>query len=526
MAKFNKIVLLACTLMLVVWYASSAIGAQEMELYGNVAVNDTYVTVVAKAKGIIADGGWIVIDPYTDECEVRKITGINGEILSFDDGLDYAHSDGGLVYWSAESIVNVKWFGATGNGTTNDYQSIQRAIDSLYPIGGKVDIPSGVYNIGTSSLLLDGDILLLGDGLSTTIQYTGTSAALKINTGKGIACQGVKVKRLRFDGNDTGKIGILLGNSDLSPYSAGGILEQVSVTRFVDYGIKSICSQYLVMRGVGVKQCGVGILFEHTPGLYNVAAHLYDCTFLYNTKQGVYIKNLYSSSFVGCHFSDNGEEGVYLERSVSYIPTGISFLNCYIQNNNASRNNGYYQFYAEQTSGQFFRNINVRYCHFHGAGIGNKHVGLEFLQKGSSWAHNYYTSPDTNYGTLERYNEMTMEGEDPSNWAIGPNNKVFFGGKQIDYVIAFGSSDTTPSVANGRLFKTNNFNAATIIRDFDEGFVGQEITVLIGDDNTTVDFTAGNLKGNGGSDWSPSQGDNMTCIYDGLNWYCDVNTNR
>ena len=91
-------------------------------------------------------------------------------------------------------------------------------------------------------------------------------------------------------------------------------------------------------------------------------------------------------------------------------------------------------------------------------------------------------------------------------------------------VVSFAAGDTTPSVANGNVFKTANTGATTITM-FDDGVAGQKITVIIGDGNTTLDFTGTNLKGNGGADWPSTTNDHMTCIYDGTNWYCDVSDN-
>ena len=88
----------------------------------------------------------------------------------------------------------------------------------------------------------------------------------------------------------------------------------------------------------------------------------------------------------------------------------------------------------------------------------------------------------------------------------------------------FTDQDATPSVltsAQNKLFKTGN-TVATTITDFDDGYVGQEIWVVIGDSNTTIDFTSSGLKGNGGADWSPSSGDHMSCVYDGTDWYCSI----
>lgn len=89
----------------------------------------------------------------------------------------------------------------------------------------------------------------------------------------------------------------------------------------------------------------------------------------------------------------------------------------------------------------------------------------------------------------------------------------------------FTDGDSTPSViVPTTLYKTAN-TGATTISDFDDGFVGQVITVHIGDANTTIDFTGTSLVGNGGADWNPSSGDSMRCVFsDDGNWYCHVSS--
>jgi hypothetical protein len=88
----------------------------------------------------------------------------------------------------------------------------------------------------------------------------------------------------------------------------------------------------------------------------------------------------------------------------------------------------------------------------------------------------------------------------------------------------FTASDATPTVQGGNLFKTANALATTITA-FDDGANGQEITVIINDANTTIDFTGTTLKGNAGVDWTPTTGDHMVCMFDGTNWYCNVSDN-
>jgi hypothetical protein len=83
------------------------------------------------------------------------------------------------------------------------------------------------------------------------------------------------------------------------------------------------------------------------------------------------------------------------------------------------------------------------------------------------------------------------------------------------------SNSKTPSVANARLFKTQN-TLAIGITNFTDGIFGQQITVLVNDNNTTFHFTGTNLKGNAAADFKASVGDYLTCTYDGTNWYCHV----
>jgi hypothetical protein len=88
---------------------------------------------------------------------------------------------------------------------------------------------------------------------------------------------------------------------------------------------------------------------------------------------------------------------------------------------------------------------------------------------------------------------------------------------------AFTDADATPSIRKGRMFATANTGATTITM-FDDGISGQVIRIFLGDGNTTFDFTASNLKGNGGSDWTAAAGDSLIAAFDGTDWYCGIDT--
>lgn len=88
----------------------------------------------------------------------------------------------------------------------------------------------------------------------------------------------------------------------------------------------------------------------------------------------------------------------------------------------------------------------------------------------------------------------------------------------------FTANDATPSVKGGTSFKTAN-TVATTITTFHDGYDGQQMMVVIGDVNTTIDFTGTTLKGNTGADWTPTTNDHLICVYDGTNWYCRISDN-
>ena len=83
------------------------------------------------------------------------------------------------------------------------------------------------------------------------------------------------------------------------------------------------------------------------------------------------------------------------------------------------------------------------------------------------------------------------------------------------------SGDLPNIGGGGKVFKTSNGSATTIL-DMPGGYAGQEVTVIFGDDNTTVDFIEGTLRGNSSYSFVAKTNDSMRCVYDGTNWMCSV----
>jgi hypothetical protein len=94
------------------------------------------------------------------------------------------------------------------------------------------------------------------------------------------------------------------------------------------------------------------------------------------------------------------------------------------------------------------------------------------------------------------------------------NNGVVFISKAP---VTFTDGDTTPSVAGGKVFKTNN-TAATSITFFDDPIEGQEITIIFGDANTTL-VAGTTVKLKDGLNYTGALNGTIQLVYQGGTWY-------
>lgn len=86
--------------------------------------------------------------------------------------------------------------------------------------------------------------------------------------------------------------------------------------------------------------------------------------------------------------------------------------------------------------------------------------------------------------------------------------------------LTFTNLDTTPSVAKGRNFIFSN-SAPTTISNFTNMLNGQEVFVTTTNSNTTINFSSGFFKGNGGVDLVLTVNDSLLCQkVGGSNIYC------
>jgi type II secretory pathway pseudopilin PulG len=99
-------------------------------------------------------------------------------------------------------IVNVKSYGAEGDGVTDDTSAIQSAIDAAYTAGGGiVYVPEGTYLL-SSSLVIKANVRLIGAGTRATIlQQSGDGAVVYFQTDYTSTIFGVEISNMTLQGN-------------------------------------------------------------------------------------------------------------------------------------------------------------------------------------------------------------------------------------------------------------------------------------------------------------------------------------
>lgn len=141
---------------------------ERRQLTKGIAVGAVTVYINSLPRNVLGNQGYIVIDAYTSQCEVRKFTVRAGKALTVD-ALTYAHNKHDEVIFIDSCVLNPMWFGARGNGGADDTADLQSMIDQVPSTGGKI-YGDGKYKI-TSTLNMKSHLRLEGPIGS----YSGTA---------------------------------------------------------------------------------------------------------------------------------------------------------------------------------------------------------------------------------------------------------------------------------------------------------------------------------------------------------------
>lgn len=229
--------------------------------------------------------------------------------------------------------LNIKWFGAVGDGTANDTAAFTNAIALTQVSGGAIFIPKGTYLVDGLSITQDGVSI---HGESTGYQYGGSggttnvsvlkasSSATTVLTIGGTANQlNTHISNIAIDGNRTATTGI----------KAFGlpIIERVSIYHCAE-GLVAGSLNGSVFRNVAAYDNGTGLIITNT-ATTSTKYLVESCNFRQNTNYGGIVQDGQSSKFLQTDFEANGKNGLRVYKPTGETLSRVVFDTCFFENN-------------------------------------------------------------------------------------------------------------------------------------------------------------------------------------------------
>jgi hypothetical protein len=149
-----------------------------------------------------------------------------------------------LVTRSAD-VINVKDFGAVGDGIADDTSAIQTAINAASGGKAKVYIPDGVYRITSGLTIPDDGITIYGDGFGRSLSISaniGTRILADFTTGWVITCN-----QACFTLRD-----IEIYGADSTRWASAGSIDGTKGCIYIRDGVTSLIERVLVYQEPGI----------------------------------------------------------------------------------------------------------------------------------------------------------------------------------------------------------------------------------------------------------------------------------
>lgn len=472
-----------------------------------------------------------------------------------------------VALYSSAGAINVKAYGAEGNGTADDTAAIQEAWNALASANDAIYFPVGTYQIS--------DTLVLEDKIFTHIY--GERAVIKPDpsvdwTGKalvsfaGSSYYNIEGIRMEFSGlANPPAIGIATGRT-ATGHGGGGYMAKCSLkgqfTHSALYNVGIEGPTYINLNLSNTEDGGCAYFdsseddasLGFLSNVSNVEKQFYGCFFRHSVddNSAVVLKGLVKEiSFRDCYFVTAGgssygidlrdgasEESTWslvidqcrMETTETVDETGIRFLNV---------NNTGYLWYLS------IRNLNYT-------------VSSDVIQVNTNLLDSTIdiVQYDTSYNLISIANGATMQrceincmydeaidvdagGIAATNLLKGVNDydtpfvgSGSYGAGRKNTIIStsftkfvkrkqdqqgFADGDTTPSVATGDYFYIANTNA-TSITDLDDPVIGQEVVLYFVDANTTIVHSS-SIRLAGSANYNPPGSSTLTLFRtDGYGW--------
>lgn len=216
------------------------------------------------------------------------------------------------------TYVNVKDFGAVGDGVIDDTVAINSAIASLPERGGSVFFPAGTY-LHTDDIKARNALWLLGEGSSSTVLYQVEPSK---NGVSGLDILTLKISGIKLAGPTGGTgTGLLLSreNNNATNYLH---LSDVQVRTFGQDGIyvsNGIVSHFESV--VSSYNGRHGFFFQGLNGVIGTSTTLFNCFADDNGDRGYLIDTMGYMSLVACA-ADHNEVGYTLRNAIGVTING------------------------------------------------------------------------------------------------------------------------------------------------------------------------------------------------------------
>ena len=278
-----------------------------------------------------------------------------------------ANEKGRFIRLCEDCERNVLWFGAKGDGKTDDSDAIQAAVDSLPARGGTVRIPGGTYVVSKTINIGNGNaennwstkhgVALVGNGSGQGVHSAAVPTTIIASSGMDnvISVNGlisdVVIKGLYVSGNLKAKNGVFL-------HAFCGLrMSDVRITQFTEKGLYILAGKaptgnyniYNRFENVNVTTGHDGAECLYMDGTYDASNDTWLSTFtqcVFDTLNGngsnaAHFKFVDSISFYSCRFTAGEQSTGILFDALDNndFPSGIGFYSCSVSSTEVLEDN-------------------------------------------------------------------------------------------------------------------------------------------------------------------------------------------
>ena len=340
------------------------------------------------AKSIIGTDITVAVDTINDfqlgasDGDTVIVRDLNrGGTFIYDSSKIAEHNDGtNFNGWIRQysGAVNVKWFGAVGDGVTDDSTLIQNAYSYAVSTNSKLYIPTGNYK---AKVVFDENIEVYGDGAYQTIFTKVDNNYVISMSSTNSSLEGAKLRGIGIDNSNGTGTGLILGGSGASNQGTlnNAQLYDVKVSN-CDIGIYvSAMISTTLIKVTADYNTTYGIRFRNEGP--NTTNAMLNCRFRQNGV-GMYLGALMVSTFTSCAIESNKDIGIMVTGSTTNTTSGLIFNTCWLENNgysptgnNAGLESALYLDFNSSVGNTYSHNITFNGCIFSSpTNIYNVHV--------------------------------------------------------------------------------------------------------------------------------------------------------